>query len=182
MCHAGASFPRVRIAQETKLTKNRLESLALQHELLAFSGFAGLRLFAASVKLDQAYPPLKSRALRTQNSLRTIGWSEVSNVKVTISCSDGRLVQADGITEEERKILNCRVVQTRRNNYWKEPRFLKTPGEQSDSKSSSAKRERLVHGRTAVRYVRPRSAGAAERVDVIAEQLRKRQTGTHVAI
>ena len=86
--HAGASFPRVRIAQETKLTKNRLESLALQHELLAFSGFAGLRLFAAFVKLDQAYPPLKSRALRTQNSLRTIGWSEVSNVKVTISCSD----------------------------------------------------------------------------------------------
>ena len=80
--HAGASFPRVRIAQETKLTKNRLESLALQYELLAFSGFAGLRLFAAFVKLDQAYPPLKSRALRTQNSLRTIGWSEASSFKV----------------------------------------------------------------------------------------------------
>ena len=53
--------------------------------LLAFSGCAGLRLFAAFVKLDQAYPLLKSRALRTQNSLRTIGWSEVSSVKVMIS-------------------------------------------------------------------------------------------------
>ena len=80
--HAGATFPRVRIAQETKLAKNRLESLALQHELLAFSGFAGLRLFAAFVKLDQAYPPLKSRAPQAQNSLRTIGWSEVSSFKV----------------------------------------------------------------------------------------------------
>ena len=85
--HAGASFPRIRIAKETKLAKNRLERLALQHELLAFSGFAGLRLFAAFVKLDQAYPPLKSRALRTQNSLRTIGWSEVSSVKVAIPSS-----------------------------------------------------------------------------------------------
>ena len=80
--HAGATFPRVRIAQETKLTKNRQERPSLQHKLLAFSGFAGLRLFAAFVKLDQAYPPLKSRALRTQNSLRTIGWSEVSSFKV----------------------------------------------------------------------------------------------------
>ena len=52
--HAGASFPRVRIAQETKLTKNRLESLALQNELLAFSGFAGLRIFATFLRLDQA--------------------------------------------------------------------------------------------------------------------------------
>ena len=70
--HAGASFPRVRIAKETKRPTNRLESLALEHELLAFSGCAGLRLFAAFVKLDQAYPPLKSPALRTQkNSLRT---------------------------------------------------------------------------------------------------------------
>ena len=50
--HAGATFPRVRIAQETKLAKNRLESLALEHELLAFSGCAGLRLFAAFVKLE----------------------------------------------------------------------------------------------------------------------------------
>ena len=88
LTHAGASFPRVRIAQETKLTKNRLESLALQHELLAFSGFAGLRLFAAFVKLDQAYPPLKSPAPRTQNSLRTIGWSEVSSVKVMNASGD----------------------------------------------------------------------------------------------
>ena len=50
------------MAKETKLTKNRQERLALQHELLAFSGCAGLRLFAAFVKLDQAYPPLKSPA------------------------------------------------------------------------------------------------------------------------
>ena len=72
----------LRIAQETKLTKNRLESLALQNELLAFSGFAGLRIFATFLRLDQADPPLKSRAPRTQNSLRTIGWSEASSLKV----------------------------------------------------------------------------------------------------
>ena len=48
--HAGASFPRARMAKETKLTKNRQERHSLQHELLAFSGFAGLRLFAAFVK------------------------------------------------------------------------------------------------------------------------------------
>jgi len=82
--HAGASFPReyASIAKETKLTKNRLESLALQNELLAFSGFAGLRIFATFLRLDQADPPLKSRAPRAQNSLRIIGWSEVSSVKV----------------------------------------------------------------------------------------------------
>ena len=72
------------MAKETKLAKNRLERPSLQHELLAFSGCAGLRLFAAFVKLDQAYPPLKSPAPRTQNSLQTIGWSEVSSLKVTI--------------------------------------------------------------------------------------------------
>ena len=71
------------MAKKPNWPTNRLGTLALQHELLAFSGCAGLRLFAAFVKLDQAYPPLKSRALRTQNSLRTIGWGEVSNVKVT---------------------------------------------------------------------------------------------------
>ena len=70
------------MAKKPNWPTNRLERLALQHELLPFSGCAGLRLFAAFVKLDQAYPPLKSRAPRTQNSLRTIGWSEVSNVKV----------------------------------------------------------------------------------------------------
>ena len=32
--------------------------------------------------------------------------------RVQAETLDGRLVQADGITEEERKILNCRVVQT----------------------------------------------------------------------
>ena len=82
--HAGASFPQVRIAKKPNWPTNRLERPSLQHELLAFSGCAGLRLFAAFVKLDQAYPPLKSPAPRTQNSLRTIGWSEVSSVKVTI--------------------------------------------------------------------------------------------------
>ncbi len=70
------------MAKKPNWPTNRLERLALQHELLAFSGFAGRRLFEAFVKLDQAYPPLKSRAPRTQNSLRTIGWSEVSSVKV----------------------------------------------------------------------------------------------------
>ena len=73
------------MAKKPNWPTNRLESLALQHELLAFSGCAGLRLFAAFVKLDQAYPPLKSRAPRTQNSPRTIGWSEASSLKVMIS-------------------------------------------------------------------------------------------------
>ena len=70
------------MAKKPNWPTNRLESLALQHELLPFSGCAGLRLFAAFVKLDQAYPPLKSRAPRTQNSLRIIGWSEASSLKV----------------------------------------------------------------------------------------------------
>ena len=80
------------MAKEPKLANLPRERPDLQYELLPFSGCAGLRLFAAFVKLDQAYPPLKSRALRTQNSLRTIGWSEVSSFKVTIPSSDrGRL-------------------------------------------------------------------------------------------
>ena len=85
---------RVRIAQETKLTKNRLESLALQNELLAFSGFAGLRIFATFLRLDQADPPLKSRAPRVLNSLRTIGWSEASSLKVMIPCSTFRRLRS----------------------------------------------------------------------------------------
>ena len=85
--HAGASFPQVRIAKKRNWPTNRLESLALEHELLAFSGCAGLRLFAAFVKLDQAYPPLKSRALRTQNSLR---------LRVKASCA-----VISGITETQ---------------------------------------------------------------------------------
>ena len=92
--HAGASFPRVRIAQETKLTKNRQERLALQHGLLAFSGCAGLRIFATFLRLDQADPTLKPRAPRTQNSFRTIGWGELSNVKVMNASSTFRRLRS----------------------------------------------------------------------------------------
>ena len=80
--HAGASFPQVRIAKEPNGPATRLERPSLQHELLALSGCCGLRIFASFLKLDQAYPPEKPRAPRTQNSLQTIGWSEVSSVKV----------------------------------------------------------------------------------------------------
>ena len=82
------------MAKKPKLAHKSQERLALQHELLAFSGCAGLRLFAAFVKLDQAYPPLKSRAPRTQNSSRTIGWSEVSSLKVMISSGDRRRMRS----------------------------------------------------------------------------------------
>ena len=82
------------MAKKPNWPTNRLESLALQHELLAFSGCAGLRLFAAFVKLDQAYPPLKSRAPRTQNSPRTIGWSEASSLKVMNASSDRRRLRS----------------------------------------------------------------------------------------
>ena len=86
--HAGASFPQVRIAKEPNGPTNRLERPSLQHELLALSGCCGLRIFASFLKLDQAYPPEKPRAPRTQNSLQTIGWSEVSSVKVINASSE----------------------------------------------------------------------------------------------
>ena len=85
--HAGASFPQVRIAKKPNGPTNRLERPSLQHELLALSGCCGLRIFASFLKLDQAYPPEKPRAPRTQNSLQTIGWSEAGSVKVTIPSS-----------------------------------------------------------------------------------------------
>ena len=48
------------MAKKPKLAHKSQERLALQHELLAFSGCSGLRLFASFLKLDQAYPPLKA--------------------------------------------------------------------------------------------------------------------------
>ena len=80
--HAGASFPQVRMAKKPNWPTNRLESLALQHELLAFSGCAGLRLFAAFLSLDQGFRMKRSPALKTLSILRTLGWSEVSSFKV----------------------------------------------------------------------------------------------------
>ena len=71
--HAGASFPQVRIAKKLKLPHKSQERPSLQHELLALSGCCGLRIFASFLKLDQAYPPEKPRAPRTQNSVQTIG-------------------------------------------------------------------------------------------------------------
>ena len=71
-----------------KLANKPTKRLALQHELLAFSSFPELRLFAAFVKLDQGFRMKLSPALKTHSILQTIGWSEVSNVKVTIPCSD----------------------------------------------------------------------------------------------
>ena len=80
--HAGASFPQVRIAKKPNWPTNRLERPSLQHELLPFSGCAGLRLFASFLKLDQGFRIKRSPALKTHSILQTIGWSEVSSVKV----------------------------------------------------------------------------------------------------
>ena len=84
--HAGASFPQVRMAKKPNWPTNRLERLALQHELLAFSGCAGLRLFASFLKLDQGFRIKRSPALKTHSILQTIGWSEVSSLKVMNAC------------------------------------------------------------------------------------------------
>ena len=43
------------MAKKPNWPTNRLESLALQHELFTFPGFAGLRLFASFLKLDQGF-------------------------------------------------------------------------------------------------------------------------------
>ena len=93
--HAGASFPQVRIAKKPKLPHKSQERPALQHELLAFSGFAGLRLFAAFVKLDQGFRMKLSPALKTHHRiLQTIGWSEVSSLKVMISSGFCQLLRS----------------------------------------------------------------------------------------
>ena len=76
------------MAKKPKLAHKSQERLALQHELLAFSGCAGLRLFASFLKLDQGFRIKRSPALKTHSILQTIGWSEVSRLKVTIPPSD----------------------------------------------------------------------------------------------
>ena len=70
------------MAKKPKLAHKSQERLALQHELLAFSGCAGLRLFASFLKLDQGFRIKRSPALKTHSILQTIGWSEVSRLKV----------------------------------------------------------------------------------------------------
>ncbi len=55
-----------------KLANKSQERPSLQHELLAFSSFPGLRLFAAFVKLDQGFRMKPSPALKTHSILQTI--------------------------------------------------------------------------------------------------------------
>ena len=82
------------MAKKPNWPTNRLERLALQHELLAFSGCAGLRLFASFLKLDQGFRIKRSPALKTHSILQTIGWSEVSRLKVMISSGFCQLLRS----------------------------------------------------------------------------------------
>ena len=82
-CTRGRLIP---MSTHPKLTNKPTKRLALQHELLAFSGCPGLRLFASFLKLDQGFRMKLSPALKTHSTLQTPPgpslWSEVSNVKV----------------------------------------------------------------------------------------------------
>ena len=90
----GRLIPTSTHRQETKRPTNRLESLALQHELFTFSGFAGLRLFASFLKLDQGFRMKASPALKTHSILQTIGWSEVSSLKVMNASGTSRPIRS----------------------------------------------------------------------------------------
>ena len=77
-----------------KLANKSQERPSLQHELLAFSSFPGLRLFVGFVKLDQGFRMKLSPALKTHSILQTIGWSEVSSLKVMISSGFCQLLRS----------------------------------------------------------------------------------------
>ena len=82
------------MAKKPKLAHKSQERLALQHELLAFSGCAGLRLFASFLKLDQGFRIKRSPALKTHSILQTIGWSEVSSLKVMNASGTSRPIRS----------------------------------------------------------------------------------------